>query len=156
LFADKKIVGVKMFPGYQYFYPYDHVVHPVAELCMEYRKPLMFHTGDCSARGKPLLRYAHPIHVDDLAARYPELKIVVAHFGFPYILEAANVANKSRNVFIDISGTIDCQQSAHRLSKLQDAYTRDIARALAYFPNIEQKIMFGTDFGGEQTQLNQF
>lgn len=156
LLETKKIVGVKLYPGYQHFYPSDQKVYPIAELCQRYNKPLLLHTGDFyDTDGHALLKYAHPIHVDELAARFPKCKMVIAHFGFPYHLETANIAAKHDNVYTEISGTIVGFASEENNQKLLRQYADDLRRVYAYFPILKEKTMFGTDFSGEHTPLNQ-
>ncbi len=156
LLKNKKIVGIKMYPAYQYFYPSDELVHPVAELCQKYDKPLVFHSGDVfDMEGKAILKYSHPIHVDALAVAYPNCKIIIAHFGFPYNLETANVVSKNKNVYTDISGTIDVIDNKKQMKILRDQYIVDLKRACAYFPDVKKKTMFGTDYSGESTALDQ-
>ncbi|MBI5153364.1 MAG: amidohydrolase family protein [Parcubacteria group bacterium] len=151
LLENKKIVGIKMYPGYQHFYPSDEIVFPIAELCEQYNKPLIFHSGDVFDRlGTAELKYSHPIHVDSLATHYPQCTIIIAHFGFPYLMETATIVNKNKNVFTEISGTIDTPSQ-----DIVDTYTKDLKRVFSYYPAIKQKIMFGTDYGGEHTPLNQ-
>jgi uncharacterized protein len=154
LFKEKKIVGLKMYPGYQYFYPSDKAVDPFAELCAKYGKPLVFHSGDFydpEAKKPPLLKYSRPFHIDELAGRNPWTKIIIAHLGFPYQLVAANVVNKNPNVYTDISGTID-RDKPERVTK---QYIVDLKRVLNYYPELEDKIMFGTDYSGDDTDLCQ-
>jgi len=44
-------------------------------MAIEYDVPVMFHSGDTySPTGR--IKYSHPIHIDDLAVDFPELKIV--------------------------------------------------------------------------------
>lgn len=155
LLRDRKIVGIKMYPGYQLFYPFDADVHPVAMLCEKYGVPLIFHSGDVSHRGSPQLHFALPIHIDRLAVLFPQCKIVIAHFGFPYMLEAAMIANKNNNVFLDLSGTLTRTSTIEESLAQQKAYGDDLIRALAYFPLVKQKVMFGTDYGGEHSHINQ-
>ena len=156
LFQEKKIYGIKLYPGYQYFYPSDEKIQPIAKLCQKYNKPLIFHSGDVySPDNKAILKYSHPIHIDELAVNFPECQIVISHFGFPYFLETANVVSKNKNVYTDISGTIDETDGGKKeAKKMRDQYLNDLIRVFNYFPDIKQKIMFGTDFGGEQTPLN--
>lgn len=155
LFKKKKAVGIKLYPGYQHFFPSDKKVYPIARLCQKYNKPLVFHTGDVwDPIGTAILKYSHPIHVDELAVNFPKCKIIISHFGFPYFLEAANVVSKNKNVFTDVSGTIDdCSKS--EMSALLKQYIADLKRAFAYYPDVKRKTMFGTDYGGEHTPLNQ-
>ena len=51
------------------------------------------------------LAYSRPIpHVDSLAARHPDLTIIMAHPAWPWIQEQIAVALHKANVFIDLSG----------------------------------------------------
>jgi predicted TIM-barrel fold metal-dependent hydrolase len=150
LFQDSKIIGLKLYPGYQYFYPSDNRVDDFAKLCIEFNKPMVIHSGDVyDLDGEAILKYANPIHVDDLAVRFPELKIVIAHFGFPYLLECANIVSKNKNVYTDISGTITDDITEEESQRLFNQYKSDLLRVLNYFPEIKNKIMFGTDYGSE-------
>ncbi|TSC92037.1 MAG: amidohydrolase 2 [Parcubacteria group bacterium Licking1014_17] len=154
MFKKGEIVGVKLYPGYQYFSANDSRVWPVAELCLKYNKPLAFHSGDVSD-SRALLRFANPLYVDDIAVRYPDLKIVICHFGFPFMYECASVVSKNKNVYADISGTIDAGASKKETKLLYLEYKKDLAKIMAYFPEIKKKIMFGTDYGGENVPLDE-
>ncbi len=149
------ISGVKLYTGYQHFYPDDELVRPVAEFCLHHGKPLMFHCGCCSRRGKPLMKYADPNHIDELATRFPQLRIIIAHFGFPHILDAAAIIDAHDHVYADISGTIDRLDAPELTRRLTDQYCADLTRALNYFPKIVDKVLFGTDYSGEKTHLNE-
>lgn len=156
LMREGRIFGIKLYPGYQHFYPSDDMVFPVAELCEKYDKPLIFHSGDVyDSKKRAVLKYSHPIHIDGLATKYPMCKIVVAHFGFPYHLETANVVSKNKNVYTEISGTIDRPDTPGEAESLFGQYVADLNRAFAYFPDAKSKTMFGTDYCGEKTPLNQ-
>lgn len=157
LFKAKKIVAVKMYPGYEHFYPSDrNLVYPVAELCRSFGKPIIFHGGDVwdpDPADRALLRYSYGVaeHVDELAGDFQDLNVVIAHFNFPKLIECANVVSKRKNVYTDISGTIDSSDV-----RLLDQYCADLIRVLTYFPNARGKVMFGTDYCSEYISLNQF
>jgi len=154
LFQDKKIYGIKLYPGYQYFYPSDEKIYSIAELCQKYNKPLVFHSGDVYSPEKDaLLKYTHPIYIDELAVRFPKCKIIISHFGFPYFIETANIVSKNDNVFTDISGTLDETNTKKEAGNMLNQYKQDLTRIFNYFPDIKAKIMFGTDFCGENTPL---
>lgn len=156
LFKDKKIVAIKLYPGYQYFYPSDEKIFPIAQLCAKYNKPLILHSGDVyDLEGTALLKYAQPIHIDELAIKNPKTKIVISHLGFPYFSETANILSKNPNVYSDISGTIDKCETVKEITDLKDQYIADLKRLFKIFPDIKNKIMFGTDYSGEDTSLNQ-
>jgi uncharacterized protein len=155
LFAKKKIFAIKLYPGYQPFYPWEEKVFPIAELCGKYKKPLIFHSGDFyDPANKSLLKYSRSIHVDALATKFPETKIIIAHFGFPYFMETANVVSKNKNVYTDVSGTIDDWGiSKKELSNLTGQYIADLKRVFNYYSDIKSKVMFGSDYSGEDTDL---
>ncbi len=156
LFKDKKIFGIKLYPGYQYFYPSDEKVYPIAELCQKYNKPLIFHSGDVyNPEKNALLKYSHPIHIDELAVKFPKCKIIISHIGFPYHIDAANVLSKNDNVYSEVSGTLDECESKKEATDLLNQYAKDLKKVFNYFPNIKSKIMFGTDYGGEDTPLKE-
>ncbi|MFH1030257.1 MAG: amidohydrolase family protein [bacterium] len=155
LFEKKKIFGVKLYPGYQYFYPSDKNFFSIAKLCEKFNKPLIFHSGDVyDPKNKALLKYSHPIHIDELAVRFPKCKIIISHFGFPYFLETANIVSKNKNVYTDISGTIDETKTRKESRNRIKYYAKDLERVFGYFPNIKSKVMSGTDFIGNDTPLN--
>ena len=134
LFQEKKVWAIKLVPGYQHFYPSDEKIYPIAELCEKYNKPLIFHSGDVyDPEGRALLKYSHPIHIDELAIKFPKCKIVIAHFGFPYLVETATVVSKNKNVYTEISGTIFESKSKSGAEQLLNEYVRDLKRIFAYF-----------------------
>ena len=160
LFREGKIVGLKLYIGYQHFYPDDERVGPVAKLCAKYSRPLIFHTGDVyDPDGIALLKYARPLPIDDVASRHPETPIIIAHFGFPYLLEAATIASKNDNVYVDISGTLDDIEDATGAEKTRlikeekEQYVQELRRVYAFFPSLRFKTLFGTDYAGEETSL---
>src|SRR6266511_3617016 len=75
-----------------------------------YRAPCLFHTGTSGiGAGMPggqgvELAYARPIHLDGVAARYPEVPVIMAHFGWPWHLEAIAIALHKTNVYLELSG----------------------------------------------------
>lgn len=157
LLKNEKILGIKLYPGYQYFYPSDKAVYPIAELCGKYNKPLVFHSGDVyGPESDPQLKYSNPIHIDEIAMKFPKTKIVISHFGFPYLLETANIMMKNANVFADISGNLDTYtNSPQDLKKMVHQFTLEFQRIFNIYPKLKAKVMFGTDYCGEHTPLNQ-
>ena len=54
------VKGLKLYPGYEPFYPHDPRVKVVYDLAEEFDVPVMIHTGDTyTPKGK--LKYAHPL-----------------------------------------------------------------------------------------------
>lgn len=155
LLKEKRIVGIKLYPGYQHFYPHEEKVMKIAKLCEKYNKPLVFHSGDTfDPDNKSILKYARPIHIDELARKCPKTKIIISHFGFPYYMETTNVVANNENVYADISAIMVKFSTPKETKKIQKQCYNDLERAFTYYPIIKEKIMFGTDFGGEETPLS--
>jgi uncharacterized protein len=108
--ADLGLKGVKLHPSIQAFAPDDERHWPLYERCEELGLVLLFHTGTSGiGAGQPggqgiRLDYARPIRLDAVAASFPDLKIIAAHFGYPWHLELMAMALHKTNIYIDISG----------------------------------------------------
>lgn len=143
-FKKKLIVGVKLYTGYQHFYPNDKRCIPIYKLCIEYDTPVVFHSGDTLVgyTKNPKIKYSHPIHVDEIASDYPNLKIVIAHTGNPWLIDCAEVLYKNKNVYADISGLVvagdDLNTPYGRLMK------KRIIELIDYVG--ENKLLYGTDW----------
>ncbi len=99
------VKGIKLYPGYEPFYPWDKRCQVIYELCLEYDVPVMIHSGDTFIpHGK--LKYAHPLQIDEVAADHPSLRIVICHLGNPWLRDCMELVYKNRNVYADISGLV--------------------------------------------------
>jgi len=92
------MAGLKLHPT-SGFYPNDPICYPLYRKCEEYGVPVLIHTG---TELPPLLsRFARPVYADDVAADFPDLKIILAHLGFGWWEEAMSVAMMKPNVYLD-------------------------------------------------------
>lgn len=103
----RKIFGVKFYLGYEEFYPDDPKFFNLYSFCEKNGFPVVYHTGVLEVGYKGLLKYSHPLTIDAVAANFPNLKIVIAHMGNPWILDCAAVMLKNANVYMDLSGFFD-------------------------------------------------
>jgi uncharacterized protein len=92
--------GLKLHPTAG-FYPYDPACYPFYERCLEYGVPVLFHTGNQPLPMKA--RFTQPINVDDVAADFPDLSIIMAHVGHLLWHEALFVAARKPNIYFDFS-----------------------------------------------------
>jgi predicted TIM-barrel fold metal-dependent hydrolase len=110
LLARGGVRGLKLHPPLQQFVPNDPLAYPLYEVFAEARLPVIFHTGHSGiGTGLPggrgfRLKYSDPMCLDDVAADFPELQIVLAHPSFPWQDEAISVCLHKENVWIDLSG----------------------------------------------------
>lgn len=104
------VKGFKFHPSVQGFYPNDRMAYPLYELISEYKLPALFHTGQTGigagmpGGGSIRLKYSHPMYLDDVAADFPDMPIIMAHPSFPWQEEALAVATHKPQVYIDLSG----------------------------------------------------
>jgi predicted TIM-barrel fold metal-dependent hydrolase len=110
LITEHGVRGFKFHPNIQAFFPNDRSAYPLYEVIAEARLPALFHTGHSGiGSGVPgggglRLKYSNPIYVDDVAADFPEMPIVLAHPSFPWQDEALSIAMHKPEVYIDLSG----------------------------------------------------
>ena len=138
LVAEHDVKGFKFHPNLQEFFPNDERVYPLYEAIAAARVPALFHTGHSGiGTGVPgggglKLKYSNPMCLDDVAADFPELKIVLAHPSFPWQDEAISICLHKSNVWIDLSGWSP-KYCAPNL--IQYANT-----------GLRHKVLFGSDF----------
>lgn len=72
----------------------------VFESCAERGVPITVHTGMSLASSRPM-ELGYPGNLDRLAARFPDLVIVLNHGGWPWLDEAIAVAWRHPNVFLE-------------------------------------------------------
>jgi uncharacterized protein len=137
---DGKIKGLKMYPGYEPFYPWDRRCQVVFDLCKEYDVPLMIHSGDTFTAGGRL-KYAHPLEIDEVAVDNPDLKIVICHLGNPWLRDCMEVVYKNENVYADISGLVLGDFD----SKFERWLKKEIEEVLLYAGE-PRYLLYGTDW----------
>lgn len=138
------VVGIKIYAGYYPYYIYDEVYENVYDLAKKYSMPVTIHSGDTySQRG--LLKYSHPLTVDELAVSHRDINFIIAHFGDPWIMDTAEVIAKNPNVYADLSGLIVGDKGKVDRFKNQRLYLEHIQRGLIYADNYF-KILFGSDW----------
>jgi hypothetical protein len=102
--------GFKFHPNIQRFWPNDTEYYPLYEVIAEAGLIALFHSGTTGiGAGMPggggvRLKYSNPMAVDDVAADFPDLDIILAHPSFPWQDEALAIAVHKPNVYIDLSG----------------------------------------------------
>ena len=113
--------------------PLDPRCEAIFGACAEMGAPLLIHTGI----GLPafLLKHGTPLVVEELAHRYPEVTIVAAHAGMPWIPESIAVAARNENVWIDLSALPAANERAV-----------DAVLSIALQHGLEDRLLFGSDF----------
>ena len=134
------IKGLKLYPGYEPFYPNDTRLKVVYDMACEFDVPVMFHSGDTySPTGR--IKYSHPIHIDDLAVDHPDMKIVICHVGNPWIKDCMEVVYKNNNVYADFSGLVLGDFS----DKFEKFMKSELENMITYAGN-PRYLLYGTDW----------
>jgi predicted TIM-barrel fold metal-dependent hydrolase len=87
---------------YAGFSPDDKLLDPLWAYATERRLPVLLHTGTTFVAQAPL-ENTFPRHIDNVARRFPDVKIIMAHLGHPFEGECVAVIRKHPNVYADVS-----------------------------------------------------
>ena len=130
--------GLKLHPSLQAFLPNDPRHYPLYEAAAELGLPVVVHTGQTGiGAGLPggrgiKLRYSDPMLLDDVAADFPSLTVILAHPSVPWQDSAISMATHKANVFIDLSGWSP------------KYFAPQLVRAIN--GQLKRKVLFGSDF----------
>lgn len=98
------LTGLKFHASAIETYPNDEArMFPLYRRARELGLRIVHHTGT-TALGRCSIKYARPVYLDDVAQAFPDLPILAAHFGWPWIEECFAVLMRNPNVFMDLSG----------------------------------------------------
>ena len=136
-----KMIGAKWHPIVQAFYPNDRRFYPFWDLCQALGAPVLIHVGT-TALGQGMdggaglkLDYGRPLpYIDEIAADFPRLTIVMAHPSWPWTEEAIAVLLHKKNVFLDVSGW--------KPKYIPQSLKHEMSRRL------QDKVIFGSDYPG--------
>lgn len=135
-----RIKGLKLYPGYESFYPHDPRMRVVYELAGEFGVPVMIHSGDTfDPQGK--VKYAHPLQVDEVAVDFRDVTFVICHLGNPWVTDTMEVIYKNANVVADFSG-LTLGHFEERFERFMLAQINEFVA----FAGDPSKLLFGTDW----------
>lgn len=137
-------VGIKLYAGYYHYHVHDPVYEPVIELAHHYGLPVVIHTGDTYSQ-KGLLKYSHPLEVDELAVRHRNTTFIICHLGDPWVMDGIEVVYKNENVYADLSGLLVGDRSRLDYYTSEPLLMDHFRRALVY-GDVYEKLLFGTDW----------
>lgn len=138
-FDELKLKGLKLNLGRLHCYPDDERLEAVYQFCESRRKPIVFHSG-LSWEPGCVAKYCRPMEFEEIVQRHPDLKICLAHFGWPWVQETAMLMIKYPNVYAD-TGVLYFDSALEFYKKLftQDIPVTWIDRSLRH------QVMFGSD-----------
>ena len=123
--------GIKLSPTYQAIDPRSPEYWQLYEIALHHKVPVMLH---CGGAYKGSLEWSDPSLLDKVALAFPDLKLIVAHFGQPYMEQTAILMRKNENVYADLSARY------HRPWQLYNG----VMIATEY--RVTDRLLFGSDF----------
>jgi predicted TIM-barrel fold metal-dependent hydrolase len=142
-----KVKALKAYLGYLHYEPYSPGYRRYYKLAARCKVPVIFHCGDTYSRVAKV-KYAHPLKIDEVAVDFPETKFVLAHFGNPWLMDAAEVVYKNKNVWADLSAIVIGDANTFttmRQEGVLDRAVRRIKEAIEY-TEAPKKFLFGSDW----------
>lgn len=113
----------------------DRRYYPFYAKCAELGVPVSIHSS-ANWTTVAVNDLGHPRHIDAIAAEFPELKIIMSHAGYPWVLEACLLAWKYPNVYLELA--------AHRPKYLAEPGTGWEPLLRFGQTTIRDKVLFGT------------
>ena len=136
---DHKALGVKFQQPSQKFHLSDQRFYPLWDLIASYEGFIQWHggytgvgTGMPGGGGIKILEYTNPVDVDNIAADFPNLRIILMHICDPFTEAAELVCMHKGNVFRETSGALP--------KYIPDRMIHDINTRL------RKKFMFGSEY----------
>jgi len=130
---DLGLKGVKYGPIYNGVPLDDPRLDPVYRYCVSRNLPLTMHMGTTYTR-QYSSELGRPIHVEQVALRHPDLKLVMAHMGHPWYEECVVIARKQPNVYAEISALYYRRWQFYNVMMTIQEY------------QIADKVFFGSDY----------
>ncbi len=135
---DLGMKGVKLLPVLQRYAPNDRKYYPIYDVAQELQVPVAIHMGTHFLPYSKLSN-SKPLSLEDVAMDFPDLTIICAHLGHPWVEDTIMLIRKAPNVYTDISGLMlpDHKRTFSILYK---------GLILAYEYGVLDKVLFGTDY----------
>jgi predicted TIM-barrel fold metal-dependent hydrolase len=92
----------KLYPTYDHFYPADQRLDPIYEKLLEHDMLLQIHMGWTPCQNAPM-KYQMPYLLDEVAAKFPKLRVLISHMGWPHYEECMALIAKWDNLHADIA-----------------------------------------------------
>jgi len=130
---DLKMKGIKLLPIYAGFYPHSPELDDLWSYAARHGLPVLAHTGTTYVEQAPL-DCTLPRHLDAVAIKYPECRIILGHLGHPYEGETVAVIRKHEHVYADVAALYYRPFQLYHSLMLAQEY------------NVWSKVLFATDF----------
>ena len=137
-FGELGLKGLYVNTARLHMYPYDERLTPLYDICREFGRPIIFHSG-LSLEQQAFSRFSRPADFEEICCRYPDINICLTHVGWPWVQETAALLLKYENCYTStaLMNFDGPYQIYHKVFK------EDMGE-LWVEHNISRKIMFGS------------
>lgn len=125
--------GLTISPANQDFHPCDTRAMRLYAEADRLKMPIIIHPASAYSPASKL-EFAQPYLLDEVARSFPNVRMVIAQMGYPFVEQTILLLGKHANVYADVSGLP---------GRPWAAYT---ALLNAYQANVFDKLLFGSDF----------
>ena len=132
-------IGLKLHPNVQRFLPQMEKCFPIYEQMQDYGLPVLFHTGGIGIA--PFEdHFGMPEHIDEIACRFPNMKIIMGHCGRGAYQQAACVLRKHKHVYADISANFS------KMHGKENMLLKELIQKVKLWTGSTDKLFFGSDY----------
>ncbi len=132
------LVGLKLYPSLQLFDCCDERLFPLYAEARSLGIPITFHMGITMAPVADY-RYTNPIDLQLVLNLFPDLNVIIAHFGAGFFREVCLLGYHNKNIHLDTSGTNNWRDYTPEQLPLAEIFKRAVEIYSA------ERIIFGTD-----------
>lgn len=138
-FEEYKLLGLYVNTARLHIYPNDPRLMKLYDICARMDKPIIFQAGLCLERNA-LSKFCHPMEFEEIAAKYPDTNICLAHVGWPWVQETAALLIKYPNLYTNTAlMNFDGPYQIYHKVFLEDMGQYWVEH------NIADQVMFGSD-----------
>lgn len=94
---DYGMKGIKLNPSEGKYYADSFFIEPVIRRAAKYNIPILMHSSDDI--------FSNPTLIGNIAERFPEVKIIIAHMGGEQWMRAVSICKNNTNVYMDTAGS---------------------------------------------------
>ena len=142
-----RILGIKIYLGYQKYYANDEKVFKVVEFASKNNLCVTFHCGEIYDENdeSSYSEYSDASYIEDLAKKYPDVHFIASHINWPGFESVFKLCNDYPNIYTCFSGCNDGETKEERDKQNQDI-ANIINKYFKMYPATKKKLMYGTDF----------
>ena len=138
-FTEENFSGFTFSPARLRMFPNDPRLKKLYELCIAFNKPLIVHAG-MSLEKNAVSKYSHPMEFEEILIDFPELKVCLGHFGWPWIRDTAALLIKHENAYANTA----MMYTGSPQQLMEQVFHKDLEK-YCLDHDICNKVMFGSD-----------